>query len=271
MHARKIGDINSQMNRRARTVPSNGIVALAFVDPVRRLSMMGLPNVNTDIDFCTYGNGGHGTGNEESRVRRELVAVGRLIVLVVVFCCTWCPFVSIEIRSYHYTDLTLLQPKEQLAWKTGLCLMAFHCTINPVLYALNSRRFRTFVLNLCDCDGTQVIDLRDGNAKLVSTISFRRHTGIDNDIRMQGNANRWLRVSKQLANKPNNCFLPSLEEIPMETLGDKKNINLQNDKINKEEHNDRRIINRSHTVASLSSFDEGVYLDEDSPPVKNVS
>lgn len=147
-HARRIGDINSQLHKnRKKDIRTDGIVALAVLDPIRGLSMFSVPRVSDTVEINTIINSNSGCASQQNlnqaRKYRECIAMLRLVSLVVVFILVWLPFVVVV-----YTNTEHAHSQYNSLSTTALICMILHPVVNPFLYAIFSKQFRLAVLKM---------------------------------------------------------------------------------------------------------------------------
>ena len=170
-HMRRIADINTQIYRSEMisNIDPRSALAMAMVDPTQKLSLF--PQLAPEISVGQHTPSGqvHGWGNgsRENQIeadgdnisstsaanymgpnlKREARATMRLIGLILMLAVTWLPyFLTVSKDAISNKLDKVMSPGSSVTITTWLFLMSG--AINPVVYALGSKKFRNAVRRL---------------------------------------------------------------------------------------------------------------------------
>jgi hypothetical protein len=265
-HAKKITDLKPRVNRSSggTTVPPNGIVAFAVVDPVRRLPVMGFPgNSNKsviDFELSSYNGNTHNTSSSGKRNCKQKAMV-LLLGQILAFIICWTPFVIKEFKLLCQDDGSATpSPISFIITSWLLCL---HSSWNPFIYAIMSGRFRKCAFRLLRRKKTLVTRVRDLNkSRIISTISHRRPhvTVVIDPARTKSLKSETSQLT--LTDNPIKLKIPFTQQHPdSKVCRHGGYLHNGNQFITNNDLPD--VLEMVPSVESLESVDEGVFLDDE--------
>lgn len=268
-HAKKITDLKPHVNRTSggTTVPPNGIVAFAVVDPVRRLPVMGFPGASNksiiDFELSSFTGNAHtssSSGKRNCKQKAMLCLLGHILAFII----CWTPFVVKEFKflSQNESSVTF----SSISFTITSWFLCLHSSWNPFIYAIMSGRFRKCALKLVRRKKTTVACVRDMNkSRIISTISHRRpHVTVMIDpARTKSLRSETSQLTISDHHIKSKLPLPQHDRTCPET-----NVSHHAGYL----HKGNRIITNNNlpgvleivpSVESLESLDEGVFLDDE--------